>query len=686
VKTLRSIYRRVDEFLRRRWVKLVLTALVLIVVSGLGFGSLIGTTYSLDAQRRTIVQAISGQNVQSGDEHAVTLYESGTITIDGQTYGGEWFAQRPELVFDENGTISVPGALADALLRDQRPSWAPRWLVEQPGTTWMLAVVFTAWWLLIIWMDLVPPYVLTAAGTGLAVGGAALAGSAQAMWAFAGMGLLTFTFVLLIRAILIVLQRPNQICAVAHTVVKEASRTKIALVFIVVILIMLPLLPLGLDSSSPLRYQLQTYISRSLGFTFYLAACMTLVLSCASVAFEIRDRQIWQLVTKPVSRLNYLLGKWVGVISVNLIIMLIASVSIFTFIQYLRDQPVADGMAGYQDAQQVKDAVLTARVGRKPEYQTLDGEQLRARVDELIASRAELMTLEDVPLSTRRALAVEVIENFATGQRSIPPGAVREYRFEGLQAARNRPESLTLRYRFHIMRDDEHETFPAVFFFNGDPELQVTRRYVPTVTHVLSVPSELIQEDGSLIIAVANLYEPPNLRRGAGALNFEFKDFELLYKVGSFEANFARAIIVDWVKLSFLAMLGICCATFLSFPVACLMSFTIFIAGTIGPFLARSLDEYYPPSIEAVDWSNVGMVIRWAFKSAIRGIAQTIVFLLESFGQYRPTQALVEGRLIAWNAVVAGALKVGVLWSGLALVIGYFTMRSRQLAIYSGHG
>src|SRR5262245_23671165 len=159
------------------------------------------------------------------------------------------------------------------------------------------------------------------------------------MLAFAGIGLLTFTFVLLSRAALVVLFPANQVLAVAHTVVKEASRRGISLVFIVLLLVALPLLPMALDPDAPLRYRIQTFISLSMGLTFAVAAVMTLFFSCASVAFEIRDRQIWHLMTKPLARLNYLLGKWIGVVMVNLIILAVASVSTFTFIQYLRALP-----------------------------------------------------------------------------------------------------------------------------------------------------------------------------------------------------------------------------------------------------------------------------------------------------------------------------------------------------------
>ncbi|MBT8485980.1 MAG: ABC transporter permease [Phycisphaerales bacterium] len=682
---LRALYRRLDALQRRRSFKLAATALALLVC-GLTWGRLILTTVDLDGQRRALVTAMTGQNLNDEDEHAVSLAKTGLVTVNGRTYGGERFAARPDLLFAADGSIDAVDGLANAMLRDQYPGWAPRWLLEQPGTTWMLALVTTGWLLLIIWMNATLPFTLTLAATAAFVGAAALAGSRRWMWAFGGMGLLTFTFLLLIRVMLLLLERPNQTLAIAHTVIKEASRTKIALVFIILILVLLPLLPLGLDPESPLRYQIQTFISRSLGFTFYLAACMTLFLSCATVAFEIRDRQIWQLLTKPVSRFNYLLGKWLGVITVNMVIMLIAAVSIFTYIQFLREQPVASGMQGFQDAQQVQDVVLTARVGRQPAYERPTIEQLRGGVEATIDRTPELSILDEVPLSVRRKLEQDFMESWFVGQRSVPPGAMREYIFRDLGAAKELQSSLTLRYRFHIMRDDEHETFPAVFVFNNNPDLSVRRTYVPTVSHVVSIPSEFIRDDGTLSITVVNLFEPPSQRRGAGALNFEADDFELLYKVGSFEGNFARAIVVDWIKLAFLAMLGICCATFLSFPVACLTSFTIFVAGTIGPFLATSLDQYYPPSLEAVDWGNVGMVIQWAFKSTIRGIAQAIVFLLDSFGKYRPTQSLVEGRLIPWGAVIGGGLKVGVIWSGLSLIVGYLVLRHRQLAIYSGHG
>ena len=143
-------------------------------------------------------------------------------------------------------------------------------------------------------------------------------------------------------------------------------------------------------------------------------------------------------------------------------------------------------------------------------------------------------------------------------------------------------------------------------------------------------------------------------------------------------------MLVMLVKLGFLAGLAICCATFLSFPVACLASFTVFMAATMGPYLAYALEFYVPVEADRVEWDNLGYVIQWIFESFIRIIAQISVFMLEAFGQYRPTNDLVNGLVVPWSAVLSSFLRLAVIWSGLTLVVGYIVMRNRQLAIYSG--
>lgn len=681
---LKETYLKLDLIQQGLWFRLFATVVVVLVCVGV-FGSLIVTARSLETQRQDLAKLLESENLDRRDRHAVSLYETASLTVNGRTYTSRYFANNPHWIFDEQGNVAVPEFLANDLVRDQIPAWAPKWLLDQPATTWLLFGVVTAWFLLIVWMAVTLPFALTLVLTGVPVAIAWMFGAQQAMLALAGIGLLTFTYVLLTRSALFLYGRPNQVLAVAHTVIKEASRSRISLVFIILLLVILPLLPLWLDPEAPLRYRIQTFISRSMNLTFVLAACMTLFLACATVSFEIRDRQIWQLMTKPMNRLSYILGKWLGVVTVNMILLIISGLATFTFIQYLRELPVAPGVEGQLDRIQVDSEILTARIPTRPAYPELTTEQIRDRIEQLIDRDPDLRP-EQVTTSRRREMADEIRYGFSASLRSVSPGRARTYTFKNLEEAKRREAPLTLRYRFFILRDDQHETYPAAFVLNENPQTYREITYVPTMTHVQLINPDHVQPDGTLSITLINLFEPPPQMTGTGSINFEEGGFELLYKVANFEGNFFRAMIVAWTKLAFLAMLGICCATFLSFAVACLLSFTIFIAGSMGPYMAMSLELYEPRDASRVDWSNVGMVIEWGFQWTIRLIAEGLVFTLRAFGEYSSTQNLVGGHLIPWSDVAGGLLTLGLFWSGAAMIVGYLVIRSRQLAIYSGQG
>ncbi|MCA9285496.1 MAG: hypothetical protein KDA22_09790 [Phycisphaerales bacterium] len=662
------IYRKLDRLQQRRGVRILLSIVAAAACLGV-FLPLAQSASSLQSQRQALAKAMADQNINRRDPQAVSIKESGIVTVNGRDYGGEQIKRLADVVFDPSGDLVAVDRLIEIMLADQVPGWAPQFLLEQPRTVILVMALCLVWLEAIIWLGLSVPFAGTVLGTALAGLPFFLWGSIGGLVSVAGIGLLTFTFVLLVRLLLMALRWPAQPIAVAHTLVKEATRLNISLAFIVLLLLALPLIPLWIDPSQPLRYQLQTFISRSLNLTFVLAACMTLLLSCATVAFEIRDRQIWQLMTKPVSRLGYLFGKFLGVVLLDLLLLVIAGVSIFLFVQYLRTRPTSDIL----DAQAVQAEVLTARAGAFPEYTRLNREQLIATVDEEIRNDPVLeKEIDDGVRNERevkRELAVKAQVEYLRKQRVIPPGEKRTFTFRGLGPAKRSAVPLTLRYMFYAGRSDSHEKLPVVFDFG---EVAIQRLFVPVQAHVLTVSPEVIRDDGTVELSIYNVYfEGDQTFAGPYDINFDAKDFELLYRVSDFESNFLRAMIVQWLRLAFLAMLGVAAATFLSFPVACILSFSIFLIASMAPFLAESL-EY------------------WSADDAARGavliIASASEWLLRSFSSVRPTQLLVEGRLVSWGAVIRTLLVLGLAWSGLALVIGYLAFRRKELAIYSGQG
>lgn len=666
-------------------VKIIATVIIVGAIAS-SLSPVLQVSHRLHSDRTAIEEALSGTNQRIIGEQ---LQETGFITIHGREIGHERL--KGFQVLDESGSIINPASVTWYLISTEIPPWLPNWMLRSLGTTWIIATIGVVWGVSSVWLGLLIPLVYATLGSTLSFFLFRLFGMPGLALAVSAIGLLAFTFALLLRILELLFCSPKQIPTIAKGLLLEASRTRLSLAFIALLLILLPLIPYWLDPATPLRHQLQTMLSRSLGITFAISACLTVLLACATVAFEIRDRQVWHVMTKPVHKLGYLLGKWLGIISLNATILCIAGLSIFIYIQYLRAQPVASGMQGELDRLAVEEEVLTARLSAEPVYLELTSHQINARVDAIVEADPDLRDMDQIQIPLRRKIRNEVQEQYLASQRSIPPANQgsyfqQTYTFTGLEEAKRVGAPIAFQYRFHILDSNEHEVHEAGFVFNEDPATRQTIQFVPTMTHVTLIPSAFVDDQGELKISIYNFYQPPPGKEGRGSISFDADGIKMLYRVGEFEPNFLRAIIVLWIKLAFLAAIGISVATFLSFSVATLVTFTIFASGLMGPWLAESLQLYLPPVTSEVDFRDIGMVIQWGFENVIRGIASFLVFMLRGFGDQQPTSQLVQGMFISWGSVFQGFITIGVLWSGFAITIGTIVLRKRQLAIYSGSG
>ena len=101
---LLNLYRRLDLIQQKLSFRLAATVLVLAICGG-GFGSLLAKSYSLNGQRVAIAQALQGQNYNDGDMHAVSLRQTGTVTINSRTYGDPELIDEYARTFDAEGEI-----------------------------------------------------------------------------------------------------------------------------------------------------------------------------------------------------------------------------------------------------------------------------------------------------------------------------------------------------------------------------------------------------------------------------------------------------------------------------------------------------------------------------------------------------------------------------------------------------
>lgn len=503
-----------------------------------------------------------------------------------------------------------------------------------------------------------------------------------------GIVALSASFTALIQGLRVLFSPHTPTLAVARNVLAEAVRMKISLVFIVLLLIGLAALPALLDPEQPLRYRVQSFLQWSTGGAFWVLAILTLFFGVATVTFEQREKVIWQTMTKPVAVWQYLLGKWLGVAGLNAVLLAVCASGIFLFTEYLRSQPalgereayVASDGAVSEDRLKLETEILQAREQLYIEYPqefSLDSDVFQRNLDQRIEN--EQLTDPNFASTpgTRLKLAETLIEEAKEGYRAIAPGDERVFRFTGLSDARERAAPIIFRYKV-----DAEGNRPDIFFSMSFvlPDGQtVIRETGLGFYHNIQLSPEYISPDGELFIRVlngkiVNTPRGPMIEPNSSTARFPADGLIASYVVGSYQANYLRVVFILWVKLAFLAMLAVTTGTFLSFSVASLVSFGVFLLAELSRFIGDAADYYGTKDIE-------GNVRIYRIVGTYAG--EAVGWMFNTYAQLRPTNNIVEGIFLPWSAAFKGIAVLGGFTVAFYL-LGIAIMKRRELAVYSG--
>ncbi|MEZ6241794.1 MAG: hypothetical protein R3B57_02005 [Phycisphaerales bacterium] len=553
--------------------------------------------------------------------------------------------------------------------------------------------------LIVIWLGLALTY-LALLVVSLAIGVPLLQFKATEPygWALLGAVSLTFSFAALLQGLRLVFSAPGPVFAIARTVLAEAVRLKLSLVFIVMLVLALAAIPQLLDEAQPLRYRVQSFLQYATGGSFWIIALLTVFFSAATVAFEQRDKIIWQTMTKPVAPWQYILGKWVGVIGLVGVLLAVSASGVFLSTEYLRRQPAQGEITPYEPTAEGGDIsedrliletqVLAARrsVGISLPFSIEDPAFTQA-VEARIEAERQTSEQGDRYAATpeeRAKIRAELFDQRSQEYRSIETGRGERYVFEGLSAARDSGLPITLRYRVDA-EGNRPDRFYRVSFILPDGAY-LTREVALGYTHTIPLSPDYIDADGRLAIEVINGELFPDrggLSVSIGSsgedvqrtITFPPGGLEISYAAGLYYLNFFRVMLVLWLKLAFLSMVAICAATFLNFPVACLLAVFIFLVAEGAGFITSSVELYGVTDRQ-------GHLI--PAKYVISSIASAVSSLFIVYADLRPTQRLVEGRLLSWGDVARGVIVLGAV-SGALYALSVAIFRRRELAIYSGH-
>jgi len=454
--------------------------------------------------------------------------------------------------------------------------------------------------------------------------------------------------------------------AIAGLTWKAAFRFRLFLVLAVLLLASVIGLPLLIQDDGTARGFTQILLTYTLSAITGLLGLSTLWLSCGTLARDIEECQMQVLCTKPVARWQIWLGKWLGIMSLNVVLIALAGGSVYALLEFRAARlPVAE-------QQVLRSEVLVARGSAVEASHDADIDEAteKALQERLKSNPVEKADLVEVRKNIR--------EQVKAAYQIVPPGYTRQWQIDlGHPKSYFQDQPLQLRVKFNTANQSASGTYMGAWQV-GDPNTTNFWRsepmsLAPDTFHEFAIPPNLCDAQGRLSIVFLNPNEV--------SLLFPLDDgMAVLFPEGSFALNFARGLGIILVWMALLAALGLTAASFLSFPVAAFFSLAMLLVGLSSGTLAEAVDSGSVAAgneeTGAVGHSGMDVVLIPAFKAML-----TVIGLAEN---YSPIDALSTGRSIPWSELGEALLQVDLLLGGAIALTGIFLFGRRELATAQG--
>ncbi|MEM8737957.1 MAG: ABC transporter permease [Planctomycetota bacterium] len=589
-----------------------------------------------------------------------------------------WFLLRAQGAAAVAGVVYVVGGLAWA-------GWTAAGLV---------------WWREQTWVGKLSRVVVLNLGMGLLTGFCAALGADTAVAACLGIWGMALAFGVGLELMRLALSPGWSVLGVARTVVDEAIRMRMGLVFVVMLVLLVPVLPWMLGGETRLQYRLESFLTYALTVVSVLLSAMTILLAARTVSSELGDKQAYLTLTKPVSRPGYLLGKWLGIMALNGLLLGVSGVGVYGFVRVLERTPAMDAA----DRVAVQEQVLTARALAEPrpvdsaalaiDFEARLADLRRRGVDPTVYGEAG-DPVSRVSPTQRARIEQDAVKQWLT----IDPRERKTYRFEGLGPAKDAGPSVQLRFKPRAASAPADGRVRLAMrvndrpYQNPEPGLNLGQPIPPVrdnTFHTAYISTQQIRDDGTLDLTIINT----GAELGQTSVAFApGEGLQVYYKVGGFAGNLTSGLAMVWIRLGFLGALGLAAATFLGFPVACLACFLVFFAAVGSNYLSESLSTYAGLPREEVPWWDTvwltvgkfnGLVGQGefydAFKLVVRIIGEAFTFIVPPMARFSPTAEVAYGRAISGGLLLECLVRIGVVSTGVVALFAVGVFGRREVA------
>jgi len=454
------------------------------------------------------------------------------------------------------------------------------------------------------------------------------------------------------------------ILAIARLTFRAAFRFRLVPVLAVLLLASVLLLPAVIKHTGKAQEFVQILLSYTLGLTTALLGLTTLWLACGTLARDIEECQIQVVAVKPVGRWQIWLGKWLGIMLLNGLLLGLCAGAVYAQLWW-RSSGLSEGQL-----EVLRSEVLVARSSFREQLPDLEP-LVEAEYQKRLQNPAVAQML---PAEARRIIREQV----KAGIQVVPSGITRVWRIDlGSVKHSLAGVPLFLRVKFFVSEKNASGSYLGLWEV-GPPEspkrVQDLKSQAAETFHEFPVPPDLFDSEGQLTVEYTNQNET--------AVLFPLEDgFEVLYRAGGFGPNYLRGVTIVFCWLALLAALGLAAASFLSFPVAAFFALGLLIVtfstGTMNTVIEQGTIREVDHETGEVGQANLFDHVTVAcFKVLLTGIN-----LVRDFS---PIDSLSTGRTVTWTQLARAVSQVVLLMGGVFAAFGITVLTRRELATAQG--
>lgn len=228
---------------------------------------------------------------------------------------------------------------------------------------------------------------------------------------------------------------PTSLWAVARQTFSQCLRMKIAVAFLVLLGVLLAVLPFMIKGDGTLAGSIRTFLSYSVSATGMLLSLVTVLATARVITSDVEDKQIYLLAVKPIARWQYIVGRWIGVLLLDALLLAMAAGGIYGVAKSMQNREAQDAM----DRRAIETEIFAARREVNPEPFDVE-RQVAARVRELQRAGQYELTVQEYQAKANSpraeaedAVLAEITKNELAKRETAGPGKGIVWTFHGLK-------------------------------------------------------------------------------------------------------------------------------------------------------------------------------------------------------------------------------------------------------------